>query len=116
LVEVKEEVVQEPQIFTIVEEMPGFPGGDEELFKYLGKSIKYPAMAKDANIQGTVYVTFVVKEDGSISNVQILRGIGGGCDEEAKRVVESMPKWKPGKQRGKAVRVQFNLPIKFILR
>lgn len=118
IVEIKEvvEVVEEPQIFTIVEEMPGFPGGDEELFKYLGQNIKYPAMAKDAGISGIVYITFLVKETGDIANVKVLRGIGGGCDEEAMRVVKNMPKWKAGKQRGKAVRVQFNLPIRFTLR
>jgi protein TonB len=111
----EEEVVEEPQIFTIVEEMPSFPGGEEKLFKYLGENIKYPQMAKEANISGIVYVTFVVMEDGSIKNVKKLRGIGGGCDEEAIRVVKSMPKWKSGKQRGKPVRVQFNLPIRFTL-
>ena len=116
IVEMVEEVYEEPEIFTIVEEMPGFPGGDEKLFKYLGENIKYPAMAKDAGIKGVVYVTFVVKEDGSIDGVKVLRGIGGGCDEEAMRVVKSMPKWKPGKQRGKNVRVQYNLPIRFTLR
>lgn len=116
IVEVQEEVVEEPEIFTIVEDMPSFPGGEEALFKYLGKSIKYPAMARDAGIQGIVYVTFVVKEDGTISDVRVLRGIGGGCDDEAIRVVENMPDWKPGKQRGKPVRVQYNLPIRFTLR
>ncbi len=116
IVEVVEEVVEEPEIFTIVEEMPSFPGGEEALFKYLGSNIKYPAMARDAGIQGIVYVTFVVKEDGKISDVRVLRGVGGGCDEEAIRVVEKMPAWKPGKQRGKSVRVQYNLPIRFTLR
>ncbi|PCJ82873.1 MAG: energy transducer TonB [Flavobacteriales bacterium] len=111
-----EEVVDEPQIFTIVEQMPSFPGGEAELFKYLGKTIKYPAMAKDAGISGIVYVTFVVYESGSIKDVKVLRGIGGGCDEEALRVIKNMPKWKAGKQRGKPVRVQFNLPIRFTLR
>ncbi len=113
---VEEEVIEEPEIFTIVEEMPSFPGGDGELFKYLGENMKYPAMAKDAGITGTVFVTFVVKEDGSVSGVRVLRGIGGGCDEEAIRVVQGMPKWKPGRQRGKSVRVQYNLPIRFVLR
>ncbi len=116
IVEFVEEVVEEPEIFTIVEEMPSFPGGEAELFKYLNSNIKYPAMARDAGIQGIVYVTFVVKEDGKISDVRVLRGVGGGCDEEAVRVVEKMPSWKPGKQRGKSVRVQFNLPIRFTLR
>lgn len=116
IVEVVEEVVEEPEIFTVVETMPSFPGGEEELFKYLGKNIKYPAMAKDAGIKGMVYVNFVVYEDGSIKDVKVLRGIGGGCDEEAIRVVEKMPKWSPGKQRGKNVRVSYNLPIRFTLR
>lgn len=110
-----EETVDEPEIFTIVEKMPSFPGGEKALFKYLGDNIKYPAMAKDAGIQGKVFVNFVVNETGKITNVKILRGIGGGCDEEAMRVVKSMPKWNAGKQRGKAVKVSFNLPIKFTL-
>ena len=105
-----------PEIFTIVEQMPEFPGGEEKLFEYLTKNIKYPEMAKESGITGTVYVTFVVKGDGSISDVKKLRGIGGGCDEEAMRVVRNMPPWKPGKQNGKAVMVQYNLPIRFTLR
>ena len=72
-------------------------------------------MARESGIQGVVYVTFVVEPDGSISNVRVIRGIGGGCDEEAIRVVKMMPKWIPGNQRGKPVRVQFNMPIKFTL-
>jgi protein TonB len=115
-IEEVEEEVEEEQIFTIVEEMPSFPGGEAALMKYLGKNIKYPAIAKDAGIQGTVYVTFVVNEEGAVKDVQVLRSIGGGCDEEAIRVVESMPKWKPGKQRGKSVKVQYNLPIRFTLK
>lgn len=112
----EEEVEEEAEIFQVVEDPPEFPGGEEELFKYLGKSIQYPPMAKDAGVSGVVYVTFVVNEDGSISDVEVLRGIGAGCDKEAIRVVENMPKWKPGKQRGKSVKVQFNLPIRFTLR
>lgn len=112
----QEEEAEEEQIFTIVEDQPSFPGGTEELYKYLGKAVKYPEMAKDAGISGTVYVTFEVDKEGNIKDVKVLRGIGGGCDEEAIRVVKAMPKWKPGKQRGKPVRVQFNLPIKFTLR
>jgi protein TonB len=113
--ELPEEEIEEEEIFTIVEKMPEFPGGVEALFAYLGNNIKYPSMAKDANIHGKVYITFVVNRYGGISDVKVLRGIGGGCDEEAIRVVESMPKWKPGKQRGKPVKVQYNLPINFIL-
>jgi periplasmic protein TonB len=113
-VDVEEEYV-EAEIFTIVEEQPSFPGGDAALMEYLAKNISYPPMAKESGIQGTVFVTFVVEPNGNVTNVKILRGIGGGCDEEATRVVKNMPTWKPGKQRGKPVRVQFNLPIKFVL-
>ncbi len=113
-VEEEEEIV-EAEIFTVVESMPEFPGGVGELYKYLGSSIKYPPLAKESGIQGRVFVNFVVEPNGSISNVKVLRGIGGGCDEEAMRVVKGMPSWKPGKQRGKAVRVSYNLPIKFTL-
>lgn len=112
----REEEVVEEQIFTIVEEMPEYPGGEIEMRKYLGKAIKYPQMAQDAGISGTVFLTFEVDKDGNIKDVKVLRGIGGGCDEEAVRVVKAMPKWKPGKQRGKPVRVQFTLPVKFTLR
>ncbi len=113
----EEEVIgDEPEIFQVVEDQPEFPGGEQALFNYLSKSIKYPPMAKDAGVQGIVYVTFVVEPDGNITNVKVLRGIGAGCDDEALRVVKAMPKWKPGKQRGKSVRVQFNLPIRFTLR
>lgn len=112
----REEEVVEEQIFTIVEDMPAYPGGELEMRKYLGKSIKYPQMAQDAGIQGTVFLTFEVDKDGKIKDVKVLRGIGGGCDEEAIRVVKAMPQWSPGKQRGKPVRVQFNLPVKFTLR
>jgi len=115
IVEEEEEILEE-EIFTIVEKMPEFPGGTKKLFGYLGKNIEYPPMAKDAGIKGKVYVTFVVDKDGSITDVKVLRGIGGGCDEEAIRVVKGMPRWSPGKQRGKSVRVQYNLPINFILK
>ncbi len=120
-VEVKDEkpqVIEQPQqaeIFTVVEEQPGYPGGEEARIRFLQESIKYPEEAKELGIQGKVFVTFVVEVDGSITDVRVLRGIGGGCDEEAIRVVKSMPKWVPGKQRGVPVRVQFNLPIKFTL-
>jgi len=112
---VEEEEVEEEQIFTIVEDQPSFPGGDAALMRYLQENLKYPTMAREAGIQGTVFVTFVVERDGSITDVRILRGVGGGLDEEAIRVVQSMPAWTPGRQRGQAVRVQFNLPIRFVL-
>jgi len=111
----EEEHIEEQEIFTIVESMPEFPGGEEARTRFLLENIKYPQMARESGIQGVVYVTFVVEPDGSISNVRVIRGIGGGCDEEAIRVVKMMPKWIPGNQRGKPVRVQFNMPIKFTL-
>ena len=111
----EEEEIGEEEIFQVVENQPEFPGGMSELYVFLQKNVKYPPIAKESGIQGRVFVNFVVERNGSISNVKVLRGIGGGCDEEAIRVVKSMPKWKPGKQRGKAVRVSFNLPIKFTL-
>ena len=114
-VEVEEEEVVEQEIFQIVEEMPAYPGGDQKLMEYVAKNIKYPQIARETGIQGRVFVGFVVEPDGSVSNVKVLRGIGGGCDEEAMRVVKSMPKWKPGKQRGKAVRVSYMLPVNFKL-
>ena len=114
-VEVEEEEVQEQEIFQIVEEMPSFPGGEAKLMEYVAKNIKYPQIARETGIQGRVFVGFVVEPDGSISNVKLLRGIGGGCDEEAMRVIKSLPKWKPGKQRGKAVRVSYMLPVNFKL-
>ena len=106
----------EGKIFTVVEEMPSFPGGEEELFRYLSKGIKYPAIARENNITGRVYVTFVVDKDGKIKEAKVLRGIGGGCDEEALRVVRTMPDWKPGRQNGRNVQVQYNLPVNFNLK
>ncbi len=110
-----DEEVEEAQIFTVVESMPSFPGGDKARIRFLNENIEYPKMARESGIQGRVYVTFVVERNGLVTDVKILRGIGGGCDEEAIRVVKAMPKWIPGKQRGKPVRVQFTLPIKFTL-
>ncbi len=111
----EEEEEAEEVIFTVVESMPDFPGGDAARIKYLNENIKYPQMARESGIQGRVFVTFVVEKDGNVTDVRVLRGIGGGCDEEAVRVIKNMPKWNPGKQRGKSVRVQFNMPILFKL-
>ena len=116
--EVKTQVIEqkvEAEVFLIVEEPPTFPGGDAALYKWLGENLKYPEEAKELGIQGRVFVSFVVEPDGSTSNAVVKRGIGGGCDEEALRIVKAMPKWGAGKQRGQPVRVQFNLPIKFTL-
>ncbi len=115
-VPIDEEVEEEEaQIFTVVESMPGFPGGEAARIKYLNDNIKYPQMARESGIQGRVFVTFVVEKDGHVTDVRVLRGIGGGCDEEAVRVIKNMPRWNAGKQRGKPVRVQFNMPILFKL-
>ncbi len=118
--EVENTVVQpvEDKPLTIVEQMPTFPGGEGEMMKYIQKNVQYPQVEKEAGISGTCYVTFVVEKDGSITDVKVLRGVSGGpgCDKEAMRVVKSMPAWKAGKQNGREVRVQFNLPIKFTLR
>ena len=113
--DIEEEEVVEQEIFQIVEEMPAYPGGDQKLMEYIAKNIKYPQIARESSIQGRVFVNFVVEPDGSVTNVKVLRGIGGGCDEEAMRVIKSMPKWKPGKQRGKAVRVSYQIPVMFKL-
>lgn len=94
---------------------PGFPSGEEAFYKYLSENITYPQQAKDAGIQGRVVVGFVVMDDGSIVNVEVVRGIGGGCDEEAVRVVKAMPKWKPAIYNGKPVNVHYSLPITFKL-
>ena len=100
---------------VIAEDEPVFPGGMEAMYKFLEDNIKYPQLALENNIQGRVYVSFVVEKDGSISNPILLRDIGGGCGQEAIRVVKMMPKWTPGMQSGKPVPVQFNLPVNFVL-
>lgn len=111
--EEEEEAAQ--QIFTVVEEMPEFPGGQMELLKYLGKSIKYPVIAQENGIQGRVVCAFVINRDGSIVDAEVLRGVDPSLDKEALRVINSMPKWKPGKQRGKPVRVKYTVPVVFRL-
>lgn len=102
-------------VFTIVEEMPSYPGGENAKNRFLAENINYPEIARNYFIQGTSYVQFIINRNGSVSDVLILRGIGGGCDEEAIRVVKMMPKWIPGKQNGKTVRVKFIMPIYFKL-
>ena len=116
------QVIEEPKVvedktFEMfdIQKPPSFPGGEKELLKFLQKNIEYPSLAKENNIQGTVPLTFVVNKDGSVSDVQIMRDIGGGCGKEAVRVVKSMPKWVPGEANGHAVKVRFTLPVKFKL-
>jgi protein TonB len=108
-----EEPESKKELFIIAEEMPVFPGGDIERMKFLAQNIQYPQQASELGIQGTVYIQFVVDSKGNITDVKIIRGIGGGCDEEAQRVVGSMPKWHPGKQNGKNVRVLYTMPVTF---
>ncbi len=105
----------EDTVYQIVEQMPQYTGGEEAMMKYVAENIKYPQAAKDKNISGRVFVSFVIEKDGSVSNVKVVRGIGGGCDEEAARVIKEMPKWKPGMQKGKPVRVNYMMPIFFKL-
>ena len=112
------EVEEEPepvveQIFDVVEENPEFIGGMAKLYEYLGKNIQYPEMAKENGIQGKVFVQFVVWKDGTIKDVRVVKGVHKTLDSEAQRVVKSMPKWTPGRQRGTAVNARFTLPIKF---
>lgn len=111
-VEEKEDV---DQIFSIVEEQATYKGGLASFYEFVGKKIKYPAQAKRMNIEGKVFVEFVIERDGRLTDVKAIKGIGGGCDEEAVRVVSSSPGWNPGKQRGKPVRTRFVIPINFRL-
>jgi len=103
------------QIFDVVETQPNPPGGMAGWNAYLSKNLKYPTQARRMGIEGTVIVVFVINTDGSIQDVEVLRGIGGGCDEEAVKVVQEAPKWEPGKQRGRPVRTRMRLPIRFKL-
>lgn len=104
------------EIFTIVEDQPSFQGGGNAAFlKWVGQNLKYPAQAQRMGIEGKVYVQFVIERDGTVTDVKAIKGIGGGADEEAVRVIQSAPKWSPGKQRGRAVRVRMILPISFQL-
>lgn len=102
-------------VFMVVETMPAFPGGDAALFKYLSDNIKYPVIAQESGIQGRVICQFVVNRDGSIVDIEVVRSVDKSLDAEAVRVIKSMPKWSPGKQRGKSVRVKYTLPVNFRL-
>jgi len=111
----EEEEEDEAQIFYIVEEMPEFPGGELALRKFLANSVKYPVIAQENGIQGKVYITFVVGTDGNVKNIKISRGVDPALDKEALRVVGESPRWRPGKQRGRAVNVSYTVPINFVL-
>ena len=103
------------KVYEKAEVMPEFPGGEQAMMKFVAENVQYPEEAKEKEISGRVLVGFIVEKDGSVNEVKIVRGIGGGCDEEAVRVVKAMPKWKPGKQKGKPVRVHYTLPLTFKL-
>lgn len=109
----EEESDGEGDIFQVVEDMPQFPGGSVQ--KWIAKNVKYPMIAQENNIQGKVFVQFVIEKDGSVSDVKVARSVDPSLDKEAIRVVKAMPKWKPGKQRGKPVRVSYTVPINFQL-
>ena len=111
----EEEDEEDAPVFFIVEDMPEFPGGEVELRKYIAKSVKYPVIAQENGIQGRVYISFVVSKKGEVTDVKVARGVDPNLDKEAIRVVKAMPKWKPGKQRGKAVKVSYTVPINFVL-
>jgi protein TonB len=115
VVETQAKPDEEPYDTYGVNKMPGFPGGERDLMTYLGKNIEYPTLAKEANIEGTVVLGFIVGKDGSINDVKILKDIGGGCGKEALRVVSNMPAWVPGEANGHAVKVRFTLPVRFRL-
>lgn len=106
---------EETKIFTVVEQMPSFPGGEAALMQYLSKNIKYPPFAEENNIQGRVICTFVVERDGSVSDIRIARSVDPSLDKEAIRVVSGMPRWIPGRQNGQMVRVKYTLPVTFRL-
>lgn len=104
-----------PEKYLVIEKQPEFPGGQSALLQFLSSNIKYPAEARNKNIKGKSVAQFIVNEDGSISDINVVRKIGGGCDEEVMRVVQLMPKWSPGIIAGKPSKVRFTLPVSFHL-
>ena len=102
-------------IYTAAEKMPSFPGGEMKMYEFLAMNVRYPQRAREDGYSGTVYVRFVVEPDGSITNIEVAKGVGGGCSEEAVRVVKMMPNWIPGEAFGKKVRVTYTLPVSFKL-
>ena len=107
---------EETKVFDVVEQMPSFPGGAAGLMKFLSTNVKYPVVAMENGIQGRVITTFVVERDGSVSDVEVVESVDPSLDKEAIRVITSMPRWRPGKQGGKAVRVKYTIPVTFRLR
>lgn len=115
ITDIKIKKVDNDSIYQIVEQMPEFPGGIDKLATYISENIKYPEAAKEKGVSGRVFISFVIEKDGAVSNVEVARGIGKECDDEAVRVVKAMPKWKPGLMKGKPVRVNYMLPVNFKL-
>ena len=116
IVEVVEEEEEGPDFFTIVEDMPAFPGGDAGLLKYIAENVDYPPIAKENGITGVVYISYIVDKQGNVTEVKVVRGADSFLDKEAVRVVKTIKGYKPGKQRGKPVPVQFTIPIRFVLK
>lgn len=115
-VEVQQEEENDEVVnFYVIEDKPEFPGGDAAMFQFISKNIKYPEIAKENGVQGKVFIQFVIGKEGKVTDVQVIRGVDPSLDKEAIRVIQSMPPWKPGKQRGKPVRVSFQVPINFKL-
>lgn len=110
------EKVEKDPIPILVETMPEYPGGEKAMYKFISKKLKYPKKARRKEIEGRVYVQFIIDKKGNVTKAKVLKGIGYGCDKEALRVVNKMPKWKPGTQRGKPVPVKFTLPFSFKLK
>lgn len=106
---------RDAEIYTLLDEPPAFPGGEELRMKFLQKTVIYPRFARENKVQGTVYITFIVEADGRLTNIKILQGIGSGCDEESYRVVKAMPNWIPARKNGRAVRTQVTMPLTFTL-
>jgi TonB family protein len=109
-------VLQTDSVYFRVDVQPSFPGGGEAFYKFLGKNIKYPAIMKQRQVQGNVIVQFVVEKDGTLTNIKAIKGSGSGSAEEAVRVMQASPKWKPGVKDGKPVRVQFAVPVTFVIK
>ena len=111
-----DKVPVEEEVYNVVEIMPEYPGGQKAMFEFIVNNMEYPVKAREKGVEGVVYVNFVINKTGAVTKAKVMRGIGSGCDEEALRVVNAMPDWNPGLQRGKPVNVSFNLPVKFKVR
>ncbi|NEU09424.1 TonB family protein [Flavihumibacter sp. R14] len=110
-----ETVGDEPVRLEMLEKYPDFPGGQKAFYKYIGRNLRYPMLARETGISGRVIVSFIIEKSGELSNIQVIRGIGGGCDEEAIRVLKNSPAWAPGIQNGQSVRVAYTMPLSFLL-